>query len=220
MLRWSSRPPNGSRISCGDFLTAHCPTFLRSKASASCMRLLGSASSDNRYRPTGSAAPCAAHQASSFGESLGMLGFCAGSPIQVTEQETAYVGTQPSSSGLHSFTRAPGVIESPPNRRATTGVRGSYCSLQDIRRITPAAQLTFRHSSRDLLSRIFIRASPVPIHTRGCDRGNHALASCMRLLGGEPQTEPLLARRATHEELWRRHMGFRRSGRRGRSRHP
>ena len=33
--------PNGPRISCGDFSTVHYPTFLRSEASASCMRLLG-----------------------------------------------------------------------------------------------------------------------------------------------------------------------------------
>jgi hypothetical protein len=33
--------PNGSRISCGDLLTAHYLTFLRTEAPASCMRLLG-----------------------------------------------------------------------------------------------------------------------------------------------------------------------------------
>jgi hypothetical protein len=35
------RQPNGPRISCGDSLTAHNPTFLTREASASCMRLLG-----------------------------------------------------------------------------------------------------------------------------------------------------------------------------------
>jgi hypothetical protein len=33
---------NGARISCGDFPTAHNPTFLGPEAPASCMRLLGS----------------------------------------------------------------------------------------------------------------------------------------------------------------------------------
>ena len=36
-----SLPPNGPRISCGDFVTAHYLTFLRYEAPASCMRLLG-----------------------------------------------------------------------------------------------------------------------------------------------------------------------------------
>jgi hypothetical protein len=35
-------PPNGPRISCGDFLTAHYLTFLKPEAPASCTRLLGS----------------------------------------------------------------------------------------------------------------------------------------------------------------------------------
>jgi hypothetical protein len=33
--------PNGPRISCGDFSTAHYPTFLKIEAPVSCMRLLG-----------------------------------------------------------------------------------------------------------------------------------------------------------------------------------
>jgi len=32
---------NGPRISCGDYLVEHYPTFLRPEASVSCMRLLG-----------------------------------------------------------------------------------------------------------------------------------------------------------------------------------